>query len=116
MPDVATRRTDGSSTPQRLDKILAALHYLLLHDKQVRDYRFTVDPADHHHILRNGFSNLTELNELLGLRVRFVRQPCKSNSTGTTNLERSALQPCHRRADHFHHERDSPVRAAPFAR
>jgi len=80
MPDVATLHADGSGTPQRLDKILAALHYLLLHDEQVRDYHFAVDPADHHHILRDGFPKLTELNELLGLSLRFVSRPCKSSS------------------------------------
>jgi hypothetical protein len=79
MPDVATLGTDGPSTPRRLNKILAALHYLL-HDEQVRDYHFAVDPADHHHILREGFSKLTELNELLGLSLHFVSQPCKSTS------------------------------------
>ena len=77
-PDIATLGTDGP--PRQLNKILTALHYLLLHDEQVRDYHFAVDPADHHHILRDGFSKLTELNELLGLSLRFVSQPCKSLS------------------------------------
>jgi hypothetical protein len=80
MPDVANLRADGSGTPQRLDKILAALYYYLLHDEQVRDYHFAVDPADHHHILHDGFPKLTELNELLGLSLRYVSRPCKSSS------------------------------------
>ncbi|KAK4451110.1 hypothetical protein QBC34DRAFT_436693 [Podospora aff. communis PSN243] len=71
MPDIATLRADGSGTPQRLEKILAALYYLLLHDEQVRDYHFAVDPADHHHILHDDFPKLTELNELLGLSLRY---------------------------------------------
>ncbi|KAK0724268.1 hypothetical protein B0H67DRAFT_550083 [Lasiosphaeris hirsuta] len=90
MPDVATLRTDGSSTPQRLDKILAALHHLLLHDEQVRDYYFAVDLADHHHILRNGFSKLTELKELLGLGLRFHFNPVTGELT-ISNLS-GALQ------------------------
>ncbi|KAK3365106.1 hypothetical protein B0T24DRAFT_683753 [Lasiosphaeria ovina] len=72
MPDVETLRNDGSSTAQRLDKILATLYYLLLHDEQVCDYLFLVDPADHHHILRDGFPKIAELNKLLGLSLRFL--------------------------------------------
>lgn len=92
MPDLAILRTDGSSTPQRLDKILAALHYLLLHDEQVRDYHFVVDAADHHHIL-GGFSKLTELNELLGLSLRFVSQPCHPMQPAQLTLREQHFHP-----------------------
>jgi hypothetical protein len=61
--------------PQRLDKILAALHYLILFDDQVRDYHFTVHPTDHHHILNNGFPKLTKLEKLLGHTLKIVRLP-----------------------------------------
>jgi len=72
MPDAATLRTDGSGTPQRLDKVMAILHHRLLFDEEVQDYHFIVDSADHHHILRDGFPQLVRLNDLLRGNVKSV--------------------------------------------
>ncbi|KAK3349096.1 hypothetical protein B0T25DRAFT_582104 [Lasiosphaeria hispida] len=88
MPDAATPGIDRSSSPQRLDKILAALHYFLLHDEQVHDYRFAVDPADHHHILRDGFPKLTKLNKLLGHRLSFHFNPITGELT-ISNMDKT---------------------------
>ncbi|KAK3362552.1 hypothetical protein B0T25DRAFT_595098 [Lasiosphaeria hispida] len=62
-------------TPQRLDKVMAILHYRLLFDDDVQDYRFIIDPTDHHHILRDGLPQLAKLNGLLRGNVKFCFDP-----------------------------------------
>ena len=70
----------GATVPQRLDKVLATLHSLLVDDDEACSYSFTVDAADDQHILAVGesftlhdsFPKLARLSELLGRPLHFV--------------------------------------------